>query len=170
MDGPTNLPIPPGIDGFLGTRASLMLDLVVVAMGLVLPVIGWSIYQVRYRRQYSLHKWVQLILGAVLLLTVAAFELDMRLHGWRERARLSPYYREEGWSGVSISLMVHLFFAVTTVVLWLYVTIAALRRFANPPAPGAHSRGHIFWARLAAWDMAATAVTGWIFYWLAFVA
>ena len=46
----------------------------------------------------------------------------------------------------------------------------ALRNFASPPEPGAHSAWHRRFGRLAAYDLLATAVTGWIFYWLAFVA
>ena len=55
-----------------------MLDLVFLAMFAVLPVLGWSIAQVKYHRRYLLHKRVQLTLGAVLLVTVSAFEIDMR--------------------------------------------------------------------------------------------
>ena len=54
----------PGIDGFLGTRATLTLDLLVSAMLVVVLVLGWSIYQVRYRRRYLLHKRTQITLGA----------------------------------------------------------------------------------------------------------
>jgi putative membrane protein len=155
------------IDGFLGTRASLMLDVVFVAMFVVLPVMGWSIWQVRYRRRYLLHKRVQLTLGIVLLATVTLFEIDMRTSDWSVRAQASPYYS----SGiVEISLWIHLFFAVPTAVLWVYVIVQALRRFPSVPLPGAHSRQHLFWGRLAALEMTLTAVTGWIFYWLAFVA
>ncbi len=42
--------------------------------------------------------------------------------------------------------------------------------FPNPPVPGPHSPWHRRYARLAALDMICTAVTGWIFYYLAFVA
>jgi uncharacterized membrane protein YozB (DUF420 family) len=156
----------PGIDGFLGTRASLMLDLIVVAIGGVLVILGWSVYEVKYRRRYELHKRVQIILAVVLLLAVTAFEIDIRLHGWEDRAA--------GQIGGSAStvvrnvLLVHLFFAITTVILWPVVIIRALRHFPHPPAPAAHSRWHIFWARLAALDMLGTAVTGWLFYWMAF--
>lgn len=160
-----------GVNGFLGTRASLMLDVVVVAMVVVLPVLGWSIVLVRYRRRYALHKRIQLLLAVVLLATVALFEADMRLNGWEDRARPSPYYREPpDMSLVHQVLAVHLFFAVTTAALWIAVTYRALRRFSQPPAPGEHSRSHVFWGRLAALDMVATAVTGWLFYALAFVA
>ena len=56
----------PGFDGFLGTRASFMLDFVFLAMFAVIPIMGWSIYQVKFRRRYQLHKWVQVALGIVL--------------------------------------------------------------------------------------------------------
>lgn len=156
-----------GIDGFLGTRASLMLDVVFVAMIVVVPVLLWSIALVRYRQNYLLHKRVQIALATVLLLAVAFFEIDMRfLTDWRHRAEPSPYY--ETW--VFPSLYVHLVFAVPTAVLWIVVTVQALRRFPNPPQPGPHSRQHVFWARLAAIEMCLTAITGWIFYLLAFAA
>lgn len=156
-------------DGFLGTRASFMLDFVFLAMFAVLPVLGYSVYLVKYQRRFDLHKKVQLALGAVLLIAVTLFEIDMRVNGWEHLAKESPYFGE-GWSGVWISLYVHLVFAITTALLWIWVIVAAMRRFPKPPAPGIHSRQHILLARLAALDMVFTAVTGWIFYWLAFVA
>jgi len=154
-----------GIDGFLGTRASLMLDVVFLAMFAVVPILGWSVWLVRRRRNYALHKRVQLTLGAVLLATVALFELDMRINGWTWRAESSVYYPH----AVFASLYVHLFFAVTTTGLWIAVIARALRRFPSPPAPGTHSASHRFWGRLAAIDMTMTAITGWVFYYLAFV-
>jgi putative membrane protein len=160
-----------GIDGFLGTRASFMLDVVALAMAVVLPVLGWSIYVVKYRRRYALHKRVQLTLGAVLLVTVLLFELDMRINGWRDRAAPSPYGGHGGdidW--VYAALGVHLCFAITAAALWGTVIIRALRAFPRPAAPSPHSAWHRRYARLAAIDMVCTAVTGWIFYWLAFVA
>lgn len=156
----------PDLDGFLGTRASLMLDVVFLAMFAVVPILGWSVYLVKYRRRYLLHKRIQLALGLVLLVAVVLFEGDMRIHGWAERAKPSPYY--ETW--VPYSLYVHLPFAISTAALWFVVTIRALRCFPSPPEPNQHSRWHLFWGKLAAIDLLCTAVTGWAFYWLAFVA
>src|SRR5262245_11531055 len=76
----------PGIDGFLGTRASLMLDVLVLGMLVVVVVLSWSIYQVKVHRRYVLHKWTQVVLGAMLLVVVVLFEIDVRLHGWEMRA------------------------------------------------------------------------------------
>ena len=161
----------PGIDGFLGTRASLMLDVVLLAMVAVLPVLLWSIWLVKYRRRFQIHKTVQLVLGATLAVTVTLFELDMRINGWMPRAEASPYFgTEDSMGGLFYALYVHLFFAVTTVLLWIVVIVRAVRRFPKPPAPNEHSASHIRLARLAAIDMCLTSVTGWTFYWLAFVA
>lgn len=166
-----NVVDPAGWDGFLGTRASLMLDVIVVTMLVILPILGWSIYQVKYRRSYSLHKTIQLSLAASLFTAVVMFELDMRINGWRHRASPSPYYgTADEWGLVQSSLAVHLVFAISTVILWAYVIVMALLRFPSPPVPNYHSRRHIFWARLAAIDLVFTALTGWVFYYLAFVA
>ncbi len=176
------------IDGFLGTRASLMLDVVFLAMFAVLVVLAASIYLVRNRQRYSLHKRLQVTLGLVLLVTVALFEADMRINGWMDRAAASQYYSPMAKPGpllstlylkvlhraevpglVFTSLAVHLFFAVTTTLLWIWVIARALRRFPDPAAPSEHSASHKFWGWVAAIDMGLTALTGWIFYILAFV-
>ena len=156
-----------GADGFLGTRASLMLDVVFVAMFAVVPVLLWSIQQVRRHRRFALHKKVQLTLAVLLLVTVTTFEVDMRLHGWEERA--AGELGGEASSVVWRALYVHLIFAISTALLWPWVIYRAWQRFPVPPLPGEHSRSHIFWARLAAIDMVLTSITGWVFYVLAFV-
>ena len=156
-----------GIDGFLGTRASLVLDLLVVAMAVVIVVLGWSVYQVKYRRRYQLHKWVQITLGIILGIVVLLFEVDIRIHGWRERAtgQINGSPSRAVWA----ALYIHLVFAVSSVLLWPVVIVRALRNFPSPPEPGPHSMWHIRWARIAAVDMVLTAITGWAFYWFAFV-
>ncbi|HEY2826070.1 MAG TPA: DUF420 domain-containing protein [Pirellulales bacterium] len=156
-----------GINGFLGSRASIMLDVVFLAMFLVLPVMAVSIGLARFGKQYAWHKRIQLILAVVLLVAVAAFEIDMQfISGWQTRAMPSPYWP----SGVKTSLDIHLVFSISTFFLWLYVVIGALRSVPNPPMPSPYSRRHVFWARLAAIDLVLTALTGWVFYWLAFAA
>ncbi|MEX2316612.1 MAG: DUF420 domain-containing protein [Pirellulales bacterium] len=157
----------PGIDGFLGSRAPLVLDLLFLAMFVVVVVLAWSVYQVKVRRRYQLHKSVQIVLGVVLLTAVAVFEIDIQLHGWQDRAAGQVGGRVPGT--VSYALYVHLVFAVSSAILWPIVIVRALRNFPDPPAPSLHSAWHVRWAWVAAIDMLMTAVTGWVFYWLAFV-
>jgi uncharacterized membrane protein YozB (DUF420 family) len=168
----------PGIDGFLGTRGSLMLDVVVVAMLLIVPLLALSVYRVKFGREYALHKKLQLTMAGVLFVAVLLFELDIRLNGWETRAAGlpglpgSPYFNlDRKWScPAGIALIVHLCFAVPTLLLWILVVVQALRKFSRPPLPGPHSRWHARWGMTAAIGMLLTAVTGWVFYWMAFVA
>jgi len=160
-----------GIDGFLGTRGSLMLDVVFLAMFAVLPLLGFAIYLAK-RRQYTLHKRLQLVVAGVLLVAVAAFEIDMQfLTEWEKRAEASPFFDPAAkWScPVGIALIVHLCFAVPTFLLWIIVTVQALRKFPTPPLPGPHSRAHLRLSKPAALGLLLTAATGWVFYWMAFV-
>jgi uncharacterized membrane protein len=62
----------PGIDGFLGTRAPLILDVLCFAMLGVVVVLAWSVYQVKFRQRYQLHNWTQITLGAIRLQTILA--------------------------------------------------------------------------------------------------
>ena len=75
-----------------------------------------------------------------------------------------------GRVGGVVALGIHLVFAVSTLVLWAWVVWEALARFPSPPSPGSHGPRHRVMARLAAGDLLLTAVTGSVFYWLAFVA
>jgi len=154
--------------GLLPTRGSVMLDFVFVAMFAIVAILAVSVWLVRHARRYEVHKWIQLSLAIVLLIAVAAFEVDMRFFtDWQRLAEASPYYP----SGlVHLALGIHLGFAIPTPILWGYVIVQALRRFPRPAQPGVHSRSHVFWARLAAGGMFLTALTGWVFYWVAFVA
>jgi uncharacterized membrane protein YozB (DUF420 family) len=163
----------PGIRGFIpGARGALMLDIVFVAMFIIVPVLAASVYLAKYRRSYQAHKLLQLVTASVLLVAVLLFEIDIRLHDWTLLARGSPYFDPESkWtSPVGIALLVHLSFAVPTLVLWIAVVVGALKNFSRPPTPGSHSRWHRRFGMVAAIGMVLTAVTGWLFYWLAFVA
>lgn len=154
--------------GFLGTRATFMLDFVFLAMFAVLPILAFSIRLVKKGR-YEWHKRIQITLAIVLLVAVAAFEIDLNFitKDWRPLAKPSPYY-ESGL--VDKVLWIHLAFAVPTPLLWIVVIVQALRKFPKPAAPSEHSRQHTRWAWTASAGMALTAVTGWTFYYLAFVA
>lgn len=156
-----------GLSGFLGNRSTFMLDVVVVALFAVLPTLLVSILVVRRARNYQLHKRLQTTMAYVLLITVLAFEIDIRTSDWEALA--TPASATEPPARVYAMLYVHLVFAVSTVALWAWVLWRAHRRFPKPPGPSQHSRAHAFWGYVAAFDMLGTAVTGWIFYWMAFV-
>ncbi len=160
--------LPLLANGFLPNRASLMLDLLFIALFAIVLVLAVSIYLVRVKKNYRAHKRIQIGLAIVLLVSLVAFELDIRFFSnWRELAEASPYY-ESGL--VQKMLAVHLMFAIPTPFLWAWVIWRALQRFPAAPNPGPHSRQHRWWGRTAAAFMFMTTITGWLFYWMAFVA
>lgn len=159
--------------GFLGYSATFMLDFVVCALLVIVPLLLWSLWLVRFRRQYRLHLRLQIALGVILLAAVAVFEIDMRWHGgWRNiiaQQQLDPAALQQKTETVRPWLYVHLLFAISTPVFWLTTIILALRHFGTNPVPGTHSRLHKILGWVSTIDMTLTSVTGLLFYYLAFV-
>jgi putative membrane protein len=157
--------------GFLGYPSTLMLDVVVCALVLVVPLLLYSIYLVKFRRQYLWHRNLQIGLGAVLLVTVCLFELDMRMQGgWRSILRNRPTQLSESQLlFVGRILLIHVCFAVSSVVLWIVTLTHGLRNVPNPPAPSPHSERHKLLGWLSTISLTLTSVTGLIFYYYAFV-
>ena len=154
--------------GFLpfSDRSFFMMDFVCVAMLLVLPAIGFGVYKARFKKSYGFHKKWQLGLASILLITVVCFEFEVRFSNWQESAKISPFYQTLLYP----SLVVHLIFAVTTVLLWGGCIFGALKNFEKPVRPNDYSKNHKFFGRLASLGMLGTAISGWVFYYIAFVA
>jgi len=147
------------------SRGSLVLDLIVVAMALVVPILLFSIYTVRHQKNLKRHRIIQTTLGIVLGLAVITFELDMRINGWRDLARPSPYYD----TLVFPALIIHLLFAIPSLILWGYTIIMAYRQSIETNLNKGRFR-HKKLGLLSSYSMVGTAITGWIFYGLAFIA
>jgi putative membrane protein len=159
--------------GFLGYHATFMLDAVVCALVLLVPALAVSIYLVKIRRQYAWHRRLQLTLAGVLLLAVAAFEVDVQLvhHGWQNIVKSArPDLAPESLDFARTILYVHLLFAISTPLLWILTIGLALPKFGNPPAPSRHSAVHKVLGWCSATDLALTSVTGLLFYYFAFIA
>jgi uncharacterized membrane protein YozB (DUF420 family) len=157
--------------GFLGYNATLMLDVVVCALVIVVPTLLFSLFAVKIQRNYRLHKVLQIALGVILLIVVGLFEIDMRVNGGIDgilAGRSRPLSQSERDSFYTL-LVVHLFFAVSTVVLWATTLTLALKRIPNPPAPCDHSRLHKRLGWLSAVDITLTSITGLMVYYYGFV-
>jgi hypothetical protein len=162
------------IDGFLGYNTTFMLDFVVCALVVVVPLVLYSLYEVKVRRNYLRHRNLQVLIAVVLLAAVAAFEVDVQLihGGWQQIVNKpgEPVRMDDTALGeVRRVLGIHLLFAVSTPLLWGITLLLAWRRFPNPPTPGPHSFWHKKLGWLATLDLVATSVTGLWFYYVAFV-
>ncbi len=145
--------LPPG---FLGTRADLLLDLVIVSLVVVVPVLFYSWRQAR-RGQYSTHKRVQLTLLIVLAVAVGAFEANMRMLGGIFTATQTSSYA--GTGTLNFWIYFHTLLAISTTLLWLALAALSVRRFPKPPQPNEFGPTHRFWGRGAMLLMAATGLT-----------
>lgn len=144
-----------------------MMDVVATSMLIVVPVLAASLLALQ-KRNYALHKRLQITLSALLGVVVLAFEVQVRLEDWRPYARPSPFYD----TLLFPVLYFHLFMSITTTVLWILTMTTAVRGFKAPagPRPGPESRRHRKLGPVTAFFLFATAATGWTFFWLAFVA
>ena len=159
-------------DGFLGYRTSLMLDFVVCSLVLIVPTLVYSIYLVKFRRNYVAHRNIQLTLAVVLLVAVSAFEIDMQQvqGGWQQVvAKREVKLTAEQLQSVRQVLWIHLIFAVSSPVLWATTIVLALRRMPSPPAPCVHSQWHQLLGWVATLDLTLTSITGLWFYYVAFI-
>lgn len=154
------------MSGFIpNSRGDFVLDFIVVAMALVVPILAFSIFQTKYKKNNSLHRVIQIALGIILGVAIVAFELDMRINGWRHLAEPSPYYD----SLVFPSLIIHLCFAIPSLVLWSYTIYMGLKHSIDKQINSARIQ-HKKWGYLSSYFMLGTTITGWIFYYLAFMA
>jgi len=160
--------------GFLGNDASFMLDVVVCALVLLVPLLVYSIAVVKLQRKHQLHKRLQILLAVILLVAVAAFEIDMRVHGgWKNIVNKNPAEPRRSEAELARSerlLYTHLVFAISPPALWIATIGLALRRFPDPPTPGPHSELHKTLGWASAVDLTLTSVTGLWFYYVTFVA
>lgn len=161
--------------GFLGYDASFMLDFVVSALVLIVPVLLYSLYVVKIRKNFTLHRNLQIALGVILFVAVVAFEVDTQIvhGGWENIVNKNP--EQPRLSGTAFDrvqqiLHIHLIFAISTPVLWAATLTLALRKYASPPLPNQHSRLHKALGWLSVFDIVMTSVTGLWFYYSAFVA
>jgi len=142
--------------GFLGTRGDLLMDIVILALVAVVPIVFYNWHLARTGR-YPLHKTMQISLAVLLGAVVGLFEYNLRLQGGIFTATAASGYA--GTGTLNFWIYFHTFFAITTILVWVGLIVVSLRRFPNPPAPGAFSGRHRFWGRVGMVWMLVTGVT-----------
>ncbi len=150
--------------GFLGTRAPFILDILAISLVFVIFFQILSIILVK-ARHYGVHKKIQLVTGWGIGFLIIGFELQMRIIGWRHLAEDSPYFD----SFLYPSLLLHLIFAIPTFLLWVFTIYGAIKNFDVSPRPSKYSIIHKRFGKLSFALTIGTCSTAWLFYWLAFV-
>jgi hypothetical protein len=143
--------------GFLGTRADILMDIVMVSLILIVPVVGYSYYLAHNRRDYRRHRRVQILLGSVLAVAVVLFETDLRIAGGIYALTAESQFT--GTVALESSIWVHTLLAIITSLVWVVLTLVSLRKFPFPPKPGRFSPTHRLWGRIGMITMLLTGIT-----------
>ena len=148
------------IAGFLGTRADLIIDIVMTASGF-LPAFMIYAFAMAAKGKLALHKKLQVTALVAVTLLVLALELDVRLGNLPAISALSPYHDSVLLKWV---FGIHMIFAVTTFVGWIWLVVKSYKIY--PDSFG--SFNHKEWGKILFVDIVLTVVTGWIMYIMVF--
>lgn len=154
--------LPPG---FLGTRADVLMDVVLIAM-LITPLLLACAIRLARRGAYLQHRTLQTGLLSVLLVAVVLFEIDVRMSGGSDAFLAGSRYL--GTPLLRWILKVHIAVAVSSFALWTYVVGKAWRDRVEP-APANFGPAHRRTGYLIFAGVTFTSVSGAVLYWLAFV-
>ena len=151
--------------GFLSSRASTACDMAYLILLAMIPVFAWNLELLLLRKNYRLHRKVQLLLTFALLvatvLAVAGFTVD----GWEHRVA-TPGAKIPGIT--YMTLTIHVVFWVVTGMMWIGLLVQSLRKIPNPPKECDFGPFYVFWLIMLALQHFLTTLTGWEFYLLAF--
>jgi putative membrane protein len=153
-------------EGFIGTKADILMDLVLVSFALILPALMFSWKQAR-SGDYGGHKKTQLTLGISLAVVVTLFEADLSISGGIfELTKASAYAGTatlDGW------IVGHTIVAILTSIIWLVLIVWSLVRFEKPPEPNSFSKTHRILGRSAMVLMILTGLSAFPLYYYGFV-
>ncbi len=154
-----------GIDGFLGSRASLAYDAAFLLELAVIPLAVCSLELLLVRRNYRAHKQLQLVMTAMFAVAVVVFAVEFFAYDWRQRTAAPG----ETIPGITyMTLTIHLAFLAMTAVIWAVLLFQSLRKIPSPPAPCDFGPFYVFWLVLLSLQLFISTLTGWGFYLLAF--
>jgi len=149
------------MDGFLGTRADFIVDLVMTISGF-LPFLLLSAFYLASKGKFDLHKNLQIILFIVVTSLVLSLEYDIRFGELKEISKQSPY---AGSIELTVVFLVHLLFAISSFFAWCWLIVKSLKRY-----PTFFDFEHKRYGKIIFWDIVLMVITGWILYWMTFAA
>jgi uncharacterized membrane protein YozB (DUF420 family) len=152
--------------GFFGTRADLLFDLVITSLFLIVPLLVYS-WRMAGKGQYQIHRNIQMALTLVLTAVLVVFEMNLRSKGGI--FEMTQGSRFAGTSVLSLSIYGHMLLAFSTATIWLLLVATALRKFPASSKPGRFQNFHRFWGRFALITMIFTGISAVELYVVGFV-
>lgn len=146
--------------GFLGTRADIIIDVVMTISGF-LPALMMFTFYLAAKGKYQLHKNMQLALLLIVTVLVVALEVDVRSGDLQAAGEMSAYHDT---FTLSVLFIIHLIFATTTFVGWIWLVIKSSKIYPTKFEKFNHKK----WGKILFTDVVLTVVTGWIMYLMVF--
>jgi uncharacterized membrane protein YozB (DUF420 family) len=153
------------IAGFMETRATLYIDIIVTYLVSLPILISLSIYAA-IRELIKLHQTTQFLFFLVTLMTLALFAYHVHFSmGFEVLVQESslPYMQ-----AVSV-LVIHAVIAVITLVLWIFALVYALSDYKRNALPGVYSESHAKAGRRVFYMIILTSLSTAALYWVLFV-
>ncbi len=147
-------------EGFLGTRADIIVDTVMTISGF-LPALMMYTFYLAAKGKHQLHKNMQLALLLIVTILVVALEVDVRSGDLQAAGALSAYHDS---TLLRVVFVVHLIFALSTFVGWIWLVIKSAKIYPR----GFGKFNHKKWGKILFADVVLTVITGWVMYLMVF--
>ena len=151
--------------GFLGTRGDVLMDIVVLAFLVILPLLVVS-WRSALAANFTRHRRMQISLVLLLAVVVTLFEVDLKLSGG-----IFALTSESTYAGTALlnSLIYgHMLVAIGSTLVWVPLVIVSVLRFPNPPVSNAFGPSHRFWGRTGMLLMMASGLSAVPLYYVGF--
>lgn len=148
--------------GFLGTRASLLVDVTVLYF-VVVPFLVYYAVRQAAAGGYDRHRKTQA--GLLLLMVVAVLALEVAIRRGATAAISESAFAGTPW--LNGLFAVHLGFSIPTFFIWAALGVRSWRGYARD-LPGEFGPRHVWWGRVVFAGICVTSVTGAAVYVLGF--
>ncbi len=155
--------MPPSI---IGSRADLLIELVVLATIFAVPILLWAIREAR-QGHFARHKNIQLALTIIFIVATLALEIDIRLSGGMAHFTAGGTF--ENTTLLAMVLYGHLAVAALNAVVWIALPWISVQKYRKTTLPGPFSKPHRTWGLVAAVLCILTSLSGVLLYVLGFV-
>lgn len=154
------------VAGFLGTRASFYVDIIISFLAL-LPILSALSIVFAIRKYLKLHQFTQFLLFFLTLTSLSLFAYFVHyLNGFDNLVTKSSIDA----TTISILLVVHVMVSILTLVYWLFSLMNALADKKRRALPGVYSESHATAGKRVFKSIVVTAGTSVALYWVLFIA
>lgn len=142
--------------GFFGTRADVLMDLVVIGI-ILTPLLMLYAFRLARQKRFVAHRNLHAFLIGLLSFAVIAFELDIRLSGGSKAFMHGSPLAETLF--LRLFLIFHVLVAVGSFAAWIWLEMKSWKSFLKA-LPGEFSPRHVVYGKRIYAGVVTTAVTG----------